>query len=58
MPEAAKDFQRLAKSEPKAFAKANSMLKELESHPKSGTGHQSPSKVSQEADGAENNEKA
>ena len=44
MPEAAKDFQRLAKSEPKAFAKANSMLKELESHPKSGTGHPEPLK--------------
>lgn len=43
MPEAAKDFQRLAKSEPKAFAKANSMLKELESHP-NGTGHPEPLK--------------
>ena len=42
MPEAAKDFQRLTKSEPKAFAKENSMLKELESHPKSGTGHPEP----------------
>jgi mRNA-degrading endonuclease RelE of RelBE toxin-antitoxin system len=33
-PEAAKDLQRLAKSEPKAFAKANRFIEELKEHPK------------------------
>ena len=33
-PEAAKDLQRLGKSEPKAFAKANRFIEELKEHPK------------------------
>ena len=44
MPEAMHDLQRLAKSEPKAFAKAGRFLKELEVHPKTGTGHPEPLK--------------
>ena len=44
LPEAAADLQRLAKSEPKAFAKAGRFLSELEEHPKSGTGHPEPLK--------------
>ena len=35
MPEAASDLQRLARSEPKAYAKARRFLKEIEEHPKS-----------------------
>lgn len=42
MPEAARDLQRLAKYEPKAFAKANRFIRELEDHPKTGTGHPEP----------------
>lgn len=38
-PKAAEHLQRLAKSEPKVFAKAGRFLKELEEHPKTGTGH-------------------
>ena len=38
-PKAAEHLQRLAHSEPKAFAKASRFLKELEEHPKTGTGH-------------------
>ena len=38
------DLARLAKSEPKAFAKAACFLKELELHPKTGTGHPEPLK--------------
>ena len=44
MPEAALDLQRLARSEPKAFAKASRFIKELETHPKTGTGHPEPLK--------------
>ena len=44
MPEAIGDLQRLAKSEPKAFAKAERFIKELEEHPKTGTGHPEPLK--------------
>ena len=44
MPEAAQDLQRLAKSEPKVFAKANRFLLELEEHPKTGLGHPEPLK--------------
>lgn len=44
LPEAAADLQRLAKSEPKAFAKAGRFLSELEEHPKTGTGHPEPLK--------------
>ena len=38
------DLARLAKNEPKAFAKANSFLDELRTHPKTGTGHPEPLK--------------
>ena len=38
------DLVRLAKSEPKAFAKAGRFLKELEEHPQTGTGHPEPLK--------------
>ncbi len=43
-PEAALDLSRLAKSEPKAFAKANRFIEELREHPKTGTGHPEPLK--------------
>ena len=43
-PTAASDLQRLAKSEPKAFAKAEKFIAELREHPKSGTGHPEPLK--------------
>ena len=43
-PEAAKDLQRLGKSEPKAFTKANRFIEELKEHPKTGTGHPEPLK--------------
>lgn len=33
------DLLRLAKSEPKAFAKAQRFLEEMKVHPKTGTGH-------------------
>ncbi|MBO4812285.1 MAG: Txe/YoeB family addiction module toxin [Prevotella sp.] len=38
------DLVRLAKSEPKAFAKANRFIEELKVHPKTGTGHPEPLK--------------
>ncbi len=38
------DLVRLAKSEPKAFAKASRFLEELRVHPKTGTGHPEPLK--------------
>lgn len=41
-PKAAEHLQKLALSEPKAFNKANRFLKELEEHPKTGTGHPEP----------------
>ena len=44
LPEAALDLQRLAKTEPKAFAKANRFIAELQEHPKTGTGHPEPLK--------------
>ncbi len=44
MPEAARDLQRLAKNEPKAFAKAGRFLEELAEHPKTGIGHPEPLK--------------
>lgn len=43
-PEAARDLQRLGKSEPKAFAKANRFIEELKTHPKTGLGHPEPLK--------------
>lgn len=33
------DLLRLAKEEPKAFLKAQSLIEELREHPKTGTGH-------------------
>ena len=41
---AEQDLIRLAKSEPKVFAKANRFIKELETHPKTGLGHPEPLK--------------
>ena len=43
-PEAASDLQRLAKSEPKSFEKANRFIEELKEHPTTGTGHPEPLK--------------
>ena len=37
-------FARLAKNEPKAFAKAIKLVEELREHPKTGTGHPEPLK--------------
>ena len=36
------DLFRLAKSEPKAFAKAQRLIGELRTHPTTGTGHPEP----------------
>ena len=36
------DLLRLAKSEPKAFAKAQRFIEEMKVHPKIGTGHPEP----------------
>ncbi len=38
------DLARLAKSEPKAFAKTGKFIEELRVHPKTGTGHPEPLK--------------
>ena len=38
------DLVRLAKSEPKAFVKANRLIEELRIHPKTGLGHPEPLK--------------
>ncbi len=43
-PEAAKDMQRLAKSESKAFSKVKLLIEELKRHPKTGLGHPEPLK--------------
>ena len=43
-PKAEEHLLRLAKNEPEAFAKANRFIKELEEHPKTGTGHPEPLK--------------
>ena len=43
-PEAARDLVKLAKSEPKAYAKVQQFVKELREHPKTGTGHPEPLK--------------
>ena len=43
-PQAMLDLERLAKSEPKAFAKANRFIAELREHPKTGLGHPGPLK--------------
>ena len=44
MPKAALDLQKLARSEPKAFSKADRFIRELEDHPKTGLGHPEPLK--------------
>ena len=36
---AQEDLYRLAKNEPKAFVKAQSLIEELKEHPKTGSGH-------------------
>ena len=36
------DLYRLAKNEPKAFDKVQRLIKELEEHPTTGTGHPEP----------------
>ena len=41
---AEKDLLQLAKSEPKAFAKAQRFIEELRIHPKTGLGHPEPLK--------------
>jgi len=38
------DLLRLAKDEPKAFAKAQCLIEELKEHPRTGTGHPEPLK--------------
>ena len=38
------DLVRLAKSEPKVFAKANRFIEEMKEHPKTGLGHPEPLK--------------
>jgi toxin YoeB len=42
--EAEADLVRLAKNEPKAFAKAQRFIEELKVHPKTGLGHPEPLK--------------
>ena len=42
--EAEADFVRLAKSEPKVYAKAVRFIEELKVHPKTGLGHPEPLK--------------
>ena len=42
--QADEDLARLAKSEPKAFLKAQRYLEELREHPKTGLGHPEPLK--------------
>ena len=36
------DLLRLAQNEPQAFLKAQSLIKELREHPRTGTGHPEP----------------
>ena len=38
-PQADYDMVKLAKSEPKAFLKAQALIEELKEHPRTGTGH-------------------
>ena len=42
--EADEDLARLAKSDPKAFKKAERFIEELREHPKTGLGHPEPLK--------------
>ena len=43
-PDVDRDLARLAKDEPKAFAKAQRFIEELKEHPKTGLGHPEPLK--------------
>jgi toxin YoeB len=43
-PKAEEHLIRLAKNEPRAYAKARCFIKELEVHPKTGLGHPEPLK--------------
>lgn len=43
-PRADEDLFKLAKSEPKVFAKAQRFIEELKTHPKTGLGHPEPLK--------------
>jgi len=45
-PEADEDLVRLAKNDPKVFLKAMKFIEELREHPKTGTGHPEPLRVS------------
>ena len=38
-PKAIEDLQKLKRSEPAAYKKADKFIKELKEHPKTGTGH-------------------
>lgn len=40
--QATRDMVALAKSEPRAFAKAQALIAELKDHPRTGTGHPEP----------------
>ncbi len=43
-PKAIEDLQKLKRSEPAAYKKADKFIKELKEHPKTGTGHPEPLK--------------
>ena len=43
-PQAIEDLQKLKRSEPAAYKKADKFIKELKEHPKTGTGHPEPLK--------------
>lgn len=45
-PDSQRDLAKLAKSEPKVYAKALRFIEELETHPKTGLGHPEPLKGS------------
>ena len=49
-PKAIEDLQKLKRSEPAAYKKADKFIKELKEHPKTGTGH--PEKATAMANGA------
>ena len=44
-PKAIEDLQKLKRSEPAAYKKADKFIKELKEHPKTGTGHPEPLKT-------------
>ena len=43
-PKAIEDLQKLKRSEPAAYKKADKFIQELKAHPKTGTGHPEPLK--------------